>query len=72
MLDQIEEDEKEIMRLEKKLNVHGDTKKKDKMRRQWKIEGMGVGFMEFVEGVSSVVKGKEQKWSKREHDFLDD
>lgn len=46
------------MRLEKKLNVHGDNKKKDKMRRQWKIEGMGVGFMEFVEGVSSVVKGK--------------
>ena len=33
---------------------------------------MGVGFMEFVEGMSSVVKGSKSDWTKKQHDFLDD
>lgn len=69
---QIEEDENEIAYLEKKLGLAGNEKKKNKVNKQWKMEGMGEGFMEFVEGLSGVVKGTKNDWEKKEHDFLDD
>ena len=34
------------------------------------MEGMGVGFIDFLDSMADVVKDKEQ-WQRREHDFDD-
>lgn len=71
-LREIDKLDDEIAALEAKLGVANDSKAKRKLKKQAEMEGMGVGFMDFLEEINSVVKGKKSDWKKRDHDFNDD
>lgn len=55
----------EIKELEKKLGVK-DAKKKDKLQKSIESEGLGKGFLSFLDEIGSKVKNKGLKSLKRE------
>ena len=75
--EEIENLEAEIEYLEKKLGVGGDKKKKDKLMKQIEGEGLGVGFLSFLDGIAGKVKDSSyaealHKHGGQEYDFNDD
>ena len=47
--------------LEKKLGIKGDKKKKNKIMQQIEMEGLGIGFMDFLDEIDTKVKNKIDK-----------
>ena len=62
----------QIAALEAKLGVANDSKGRRKLKKQAEMEGMGVGFMDFVDEISGIVKGNTSKYEKRDYDFNDE
>ena len=75
--EEIEKLEAEIQYLESKLGVKGDKKKKDKLQKQIEGEGLGVGFLSFLDGIAGKVKDSSygealRKHGGQEYDFNDE
>ena len=71
-MEEIEKLDDEIAQLERKLGVKGDKRKKDKIQKQIEQEGLGVGFMSFLDEIDSLVKDTSKKYKKKDYAFLDD
>lgn len=52
----IEQEDAEIGYLEKMLKVKGDSKKKQKIHKSIDREGLGIGFMDFLDNIENVVR----------------
>ena len=72
--------EDEIKELEKKLGVKSDPKKKDKLQKSIESEGLGKGFLSFLDEIESKVKNTKFKKNMKldeyaqkadAYDFLD-
>ena len=57
--------------LEKKLGFSKDEKLKKKERKKIEMEGMGVGFLDFLDEITETVHGKKQ-FKQKDYDFLDE
>ena len=65
-LEEIDALDDEIKQLEKKL---GGGKR---VNKGIEMEGMGIGFLDFLDGIDSKVKGTKSGYKKSKYDFLDD
>ena len=56
------------------LKVKGDTKKKQKIHNSIDREGLGIGFMDFLDNIQSVVRNNKgaKEYKKTDYDFNDD
>ena len=54
--DAIGELDNEIEHLERKLGVKGDKKRLGKIQKSIENEGMGKGFLDFLDGIPEVVR----------------
>ena len=57
--------------LEKKLGFSKDEKLKKKERKKIEMEGMGVGFLDFLDEITETVHSKKQ-FKQKDYDFLDE
>lgn len=77
-LKEIDNLDREIEYLEGKLGVRNDKKKKEKINKQGEREGLGIGFLSFLDGISGKVKDSAYKAKLArgekpgEYDFNDD
>jgi len=63
----------EIGYLEKMLKVNSDAKAKRKIQKSIENEGLGIGFMDFLDDIENKVKAKSAAgYSRKEYDFNDD
>lgn len=53
---EIEKEDKEIAELERKLGLKTDKKRRDRSNKQIELEGLGIGFMSFLDKMESKVK----------------
>ena len=63
---EIEKLDEELRELEKKLGVKSDPKKKDRLQKSIESEGLGKGFLSFLDDIGSKVKNKSLKTMKRD------
>lgn len=57
--------------LEKKLGLKNNEKMKKKVTKKIEMEGMGVGFLDFLDEITETVKDNK-KFKQKEYDFLDE
>ena len=62
-LQEIEKLDDEIEYLEKKLRM-GDSKKRKKVQESIEMEGMGVGFLSFLDSIENTVKNPLKVYKK--------
>ena len=59
--------------MESKLGMKGNKKMKQKVHQSIENEGMGIGFLDFLDEIANKVKMKNLKeYKKQEYDFNDD
>ena len=61
--------DKEIKMLEKKLGIKNDAKRKKRLYKEAEVEGLGKGFMDFLDNVTSKVKMDNKKYKPEEYEF---
>lgn len=54
----LDQDEAEIQYLEKMLGIKNDSKKKQKIHNSIDKEGVGIGFMDFLDNIENIVGEK--------------
>ena len=69
--DEIVKLDAEIAFLEKQLGLKGNQKAKRKLNKQLDSEGMGLGFLDFLDEIDINLK-QGKKFTKKDYDFLDD
>jgi hypothetical protein len=57
--------------LERKLGLSNDEKRKRRNDKQTDLEGFGLGFMEFLDGIEKKAKMKKEDYKKEEYKFND-
>ena len=72
----IGEIDNEIEYLERKLGVRGDQKKVKKLQSQLENEGLGLGFLDFLDAIPAKVKNKavskDEYGAFKDYGFNDD
>ena len=57
--------------LEKKLGIKNDPKKKKRVIKSLEQEGLGDGFMDFLDGIENKLKMKKDTYKPQEYVFSD-
>ena len=71
--DELDRLDGEIGYLERRLKTSSDAKAKKKLQKSIENEGLGIGFMDFLDDIENKVKAKSAAgYTRQEYDFNDD
>ena len=71
--DELDRLDGEIGYLERRLKTSSDAKAKKKIQKSIENEGLGIGFMDFLDDIENKVKAKSAAgYTRKEYDFNDD